>query len=286
MIVGASDFGGGWASRVAPPVRVTAAIQAAGFAFLLAAVWLIDAPSVTSRDLVAGAVAGLAGALAFLALYAAFSRGQVSVLAPTAAVVAPLITIFVGWLQGEGLTILQGVGIAVAMAAVALVTQDGGEPAPESDGVIDGEGVEGGPLAESTPVGAFALAVLSGVLFAIFFLALAETDGDAGLWPLIAARVVAVPLLIGLALVFTRGVGLDGRPVQRAVVAAGIAEAVSSVLVLWAYQRGPIAVAAVFGAFYPFSTVALARVVFNEELRTIQWIGVALAFVAMPLMVL
>ena len=43
MIIGASDFGGGVASRRASPFAVAAWVQAASLGLLFVAVWFIDA---------------------------------------------------------------------------------------------------------------------------------------------------------------------------------------------------------------------------------------------------
>jgi len=267
MIVGASDFGGGLAARMTSPLRVTAWIQATSFLCILISVWFVDAPNVTTTDLTAGSIAGLSGTFSFAALYASFSRGQISRLAPVTAIIGAAVPAVVSWVRGEPRTAIQLIGVLVAMLAVAFVTQErasADEP-------------------KSTPPDAFALAVLSGLGFSVFFLALAETSGDAGLWPLLVARAVSVPVVAGVAIALTKGLSMPTRGAVKLTVSAGAAEAVSSVLVLLAFQRGPVAVAAVLGSFYPLSTVALARVILDERLQRIQWVGVGLALLAIPL---
>lgn len=270
LIVGASDFGGGLAARSTSPLRVTAWIQATGFVCLFVAVWFVDAPEITGRDLIAGAVAGLAGTVAFASLYSSFSSGQISRLAPVAAILGAAVPAVVSWFRGEAVTAVQLMGVVLALVAVALVTQ---ERARED-------------VPPTTPPKAFALAVLAGVAFSVFFLALAETQDDAGLWPLIAVRVISVPLAIAAALVFSKGIRMPSTGAAGLTTSAGVAEALASVFVLLAYQRGPVAVAAVLGAFYPLSTVALARIVLDERLQRIQWFGVVLALLSIPLIAL
>ncbi|MBT5580932.1 MAG: DMT family transporter [Acidimicrobiaceae bacterium] len=264
MIIGASDFGGGVASRRASPFAVAAWVQAASLGLLFVAVWFIDAPDIRTTDLTAGVVAGLSATFSYVALYAAFSRGKISLLAPVTATVGAVIPTLVGVGRGEALAAVNVVGIVFALAAIAFVTQD-----------REGEG-------EATPPIAFGLALIAGVGFSVFFLALAETQNGAGLWPLVAARVVSVPLVIVIALM-VGGVTTLSNNTRLIVIAAGIAEGVSSVCALWAYQRGPLAVAAVLGAFYPVSTVLLARLLLDERLRRVQLYGVILALVAIPL---
>ncbi len=267
LVVGASDFGGGIAARRTSPFRVAAWIQAASLALVAVAVWFIDAPDIRGVDLGAGVVAGLSGTFSFVALYSAFSRGQISLLAPASAIVGALIPTAVGVARGESLGTTQIAGIVVAVLAIVLVAQEARDP-----------GVE----VATTPPMAFALALLAGAGFSVFFLALAETHADAGFWPLVIARVVSVPVVGLLAVATSGGLGMP-REMRGIVIGAGLAEAISNVFALWAYQRGPLAVAAVLGAFYPVSTVLLARLILDERLRRLQWAGVGLALLAVPL---
>ncbi len=266
LIIGAADYGGGVAARQASPFRVTAWIQASSLVTIALAVWFVDAPSVTSTDISAGVVAGLSGTFSFVALYAAFARGQISVLAPTTAIVGAVVPTVVGVFRGEDMNGAKIVGIAFALVAIALVTR--------------GHGSADGP--RKTPPVAFGLALLAGSGFSIFFLALAETDANAGLWPLVAARVVSVPVVALMAVVVSGGLVMP-RPAWRVALVAGVAEAVANVFALWSYQRGPLAVAAVLGAFFPVSSVVLARIFLHEQLQRIQLVGVGLALVSVPL---
>lgn len=265
MVIGASDFGGGVAARKASPFAVSGWIQTASFALLFTAVWFIDAPDVRTVDLTAGVVAGLSVTFSYVALYAAFSQGKISLLAPVAAIVGAVIPTLVGVARGESLGGANAAGIVIALAAIAFVTQD--RQAEDDD---------------PTPITAFVLALVAGVGFSVFFLALAETHGDAGIWPLIAARVVAIPIVAAVALKLG-GVTAISSDTRGIVLASGLAEAISSICALYAYQRGPLAVAAVLGAFYPVSTVLLARLLLDERLRRVQLFGVLLALIAIPL---
>jgi len=267
LVVGASDFGGGIAARRVSALRVAYWIQAASLALIGVAVWFVDAPDVRGVDIGAGVVAGVAGTFSFVALYAAFSRGQITLLAPVAAVVGAIIPIIVGLFRGESLSALHVVGILLALGAIVLVTR-GGEESDERHG--------------ATPPVAFALVLLAGVGFSIFFLALAETHQDAGLWPLVVARVVSVPVVFGLALTASGGIGMPVS-MRWIVILSGCGEAIANVFALWAYQRGPLAVAATLSAFYPVSTVLLAGLILDERLRRVQWIGVGVALMAVPL---
>ena len=265
-IIGTADFGGGYAARTNPPVRVAAWIQVSSVLITIAALTVIETVEVTSTNVIAGVVAGLSGTFSFIALYTAFQLGQISLLAPIAAILGAIIPTLVGSFRGEPLRAVNIVGIVVGLVAIGLVSQEARR--------VD--------QPRTTPPLAFGLAFIAGGGFSIFFLALAETSEDAGLWPLLIARFVSIPLVIAVSVVFTGGIAI-GAASRRVVVAAGFGEAIANIFALWSYQRGPLAVAAVLGALFPVSTVLLARMVFREHLGRVQWTGVGLALASVPL---
>ncbi len=271
LIVGASDFAGGFAARRDPAVRVTAWIQAASLALLAVALVPFGWSEVVTRDLVAGVIAGLSGTFSFVCLYKSFTLGPVSLLAPVAAVLSAVIPTLVGVLRGETLSAVNTIGVLVSLAAIVLVSQE-----------RSGIGVDGHDPRQ-TAVG-FGLAALAGTGFSIFFLALAETEPASGLWPLVVARLVSVPVVSVIALAVSGSlVAATGN--ARILLLGGLGEATANVCAMVAYQRGPLSVAAVLSALFPVSTVVLARLVFTERLRLQQWSGVFLAVGAIPLVV-
>ncbi len=288
LIVGASDFVGGLTSRDNPTYRVVAWIQASSLAMTALAVLPIGWVAVSQRDVVAAIVAGLSSSFSFIALYRAFTLGSISVLAPTAAVLSAIIPTVVGWWRGESLSALNVAGLAIGLVAITLVAQDrsarSGKAAKPSEAGAEPQANAKTGKPPTFTIGAFGLAALAGVGFSIFFLALAETSPDAGLWPLVVARLVSVPVVFALAVGFTGTLAVTaGSP--RLLLLGGFGEATANLFAMMAYQRGPLAVAAVLSALFPISTVLLARLVLAERLQTIQWAGVGLAMVAIPLVV-
>ncbi len=271
LIVGASDFAGGYAAQRDPAVRVTAWIQAASLGLLAVALVPFGWDEVVGRDLVAGVVAGLSGTFSFVCLYKSFTLGPISLLAPVAAVLSAVIPTVVGVFRGESMSTVNTVGVIVSLLAIVLVSQDR-------------SGVAAVGHDRRSSVLGFALAALAGTGFSIFFLALAETEPAAGLWPLVVARLVSVPVVSLIALAATRSLA-PAVGNMTALLLGGIGEAAANVCAMAAYQRGPLSVAAVLSALFPVSTVILARLVFSEELRRWQWAGVGLALTAIPLVV-
>ncbi|HBL09230.1 MAG TPA: EamA/RhaT family transporter, partial [Acidimicrobiaceae bacterium] len=211
-------------------------------------------------DLAWGALAGITAAIAYMLFLAAIAAGQMSVVAPIAAATGATVPAAYGLGFENGPGKMAVIGIGVAITAIVLVSSEE-------------------PTEEATPPRAVALAGLSGLFFGVFFVSLAFTSTDAGMWPLVASRSVSIPLLVVVNLSVNRGVRFDRSVLVRTAV-AGAMEMVASMLILWALRRGPIAVAGVFGSLYPASTVLLAWMMLGERLRHVQKAGVFLALAA------
>ena len=183
-------------------------------------------------------------------------------MAPTTAVCAVMIPVVTDVLLGERLVPLTILGVALAIVAIVLVSQQ--EEAAESASVQDG----------ALPPGV-ALALQSGVAIGLFFLALAETDAQAGMWPLVAARTVSVTLFGVIALVSARPLRM-AVPVARIAIAAGAIDMGANALYLLATRYGPLSVAVTLSSLYPASTVILARIVLGERPQWVagRWCGV------------
>ena len=263
MIVGSADFLFGVAARRSGPLSVPLVGQVCGLVVLAASLVLVDAPEVHFEDLAWGALAGVTGAIAYMLFLAAMAAGQMSVVAPMAAATGATVPAFYGLGFEDGPGGMAVIGIGVAIAAIVLVSSEE-------------------PTEEATPPRAVVLAVLSGLFFGVFFVSLAFTSTDAGMWPLVASRSVSIPLLVVVNLSVNRGVRFDRSAFVRTAV-AGVMEMVASMLILWALRRGPIAVAGVFGSLYPASTVLLAWMMLGERLRHVQKAGVFLALAAAAL---
>ena len=265
LLFGTSDFIGGWLARRSSVFRVAFGEQVASLlAFTLLAV-VVPAPQVTTADLIAGTVAGLGVIVGLIALYAAFTHGPISAVAPIAAVVGAVLSVAGGLAQGDSAGPLFVVGSVAALGGIVLVTQ--GDTSGTSAGVSRK---------------AIGLAVLAGVAFAAFFLGLAQTSSDAGLWPLVAARTAALPVVTVLVWVKTGGFFVSRRDL-RLNIAGGLIGSAAAVLIIVALQRGPVVQAVVLGSLYPVSTVVLAWLIVRERLRPVQWGGVALILAGIPM---
>ncbi|MGY1702646.1 EamA family transporter [Geodermatophilus sp. SYSU D00766] len=268
VVYGMADFCGGIASRRAAAATVVAISQAAGLVLVaLLLPWLGGEPAGT--DLVWGAVAGIAGGAGLLLFYRALATGVMSVVAPVTAVSAAALPVLAGLALGERLGAAAAVGIVLALAAVVLVSAEGGLSS-----------------LRSARLGSVGPALAAGAGFGLFFVLLERTGDDAGLTPLAAARVVSVLLVGALALGTVRSLRVPRR-VLPVVLLAGVGDMAANALYLLATQAGgQLAITGVLASLYPASTVVLAQLVLRERLAGAQRAGLAVATAAVVLIAL
>lgn len=277
FVFGSADFLGGLASRRRAALAVAFGTQLAGFVALLLALPLLPPATVAPRDLLLGALGGLFGSSGLVLLFRCLATGPMSVVAPVAALTASVVPILAGVLLGERPGLSAVAGIAVALVAVVLITREGDDtPVPDED------------LVAARPTRARAGVVLTalaaGALFGLFFVCLHGTGDDAGLYPLVGARLASLPFLA--ILVTARGDGLRDALTGRGlpiVVVSGVLDMAANILYLLALRHGLLAVVSAITGLYPAATVLLAQTVLDERMRRTQVAGLAVAAVAATL---
>jgi len=271
-LYGAADFLGGMGARRTNTIAVVAVSQLVGLMLLaVMLVWLPAAPA--TRDLLWGGAAGLAGGIGVALLYRALAVGRMAVVAPTTAVCAVAIPVTAAMLLGERPSAGRLGGMGLAIVAIVLVSQQRPVAAEVGDHTLMGR----------LPPG-LGLALMSGVAIGFFFLALARTAATAGLWPLLAARVMSVGLF-GVSAVVSRRSLRMAAPVAAVVIAAGVVDMVANALYLIATRHGSLSVVVTLSSLYPASTVILARLILGERLSALQSVGITCALVAVVLIV-
>lgn len=262
-LYGVADFAGGLASRRVAVWGVVAWSALIGAALLAITVLFIDAPDVRAGDIALGAAAGIVGLLGIAALYAALARGSMSIVSPVTGALAAIIPVLAGLALGEVLSGRQWAGVLCAIAAVILVAWD--------------------RSASHAPASVVGLSVMAAVWFGAFFILLDQTSSDSGIWPLVAARSVSVPLAFAIA--YVRGASSrPDRSVMPIIAFAGIADMAANITILLALQAGPLGVSAVIASLYPAFTVLAAIVFLREHPNRLQWLGISLALVAVGLL--
>src|SRR5688500_8887143 len=116
---------------------------------------------------------GVASAIALASFYHALSHGAMIVVAPITAVQSAVLPVGFGLARGERPAVIAYLGMALAIAAIALVS-----------GAVGVRHIE-------TRRSTIGFALVAGLGFAMIFIALGETTSASGIWPLIASRVVS-----------------------------------------------------------------------------------------------
>lgn len=267
---GVGDFLGGVATRRGPgdPIPVVAYGHVAGLA--LALILLAVFPGdVWSIDLWIGAGAGIVGAVGLAFLYRGLAKGRMGLVAPLTAVLAAAIPATWGLTRGERPSTLAAIGVVVGLVAIPLISWEG----PSLD-------VVGEPERGALPPG-FVDGVLAGLGFGCFFILIDFASDASGAVPLVGARLVTVPLFVGIAAVTGRlAVGGDVRALS---LWSGLFDMAANAWFLAAVRTGLITEAVVLTALAPAGTVALARLVEHERLSPLQWAGIPLAIAGVAL---
>jgi drug/metabolite transporter (DMT)-like permease len=222
-----------------------------------------------------GSLCGIGQAFGVWWFYAALGAGPISVVSPLTSVLVAGVPVGVGLALGERPAGLAVVGIVVALVAVVLVSREvGDEPLVRRESNSD---------EDSTPHRFTAkiawLTVGSGLAFGMNFVLIDQAPVEAGIWPLVFARISASSLVLIIAL-FTRNLSVPTGVPLRLALTAGCLDTIANVAMLLALHASLLALAAVLMSLYPVATVALAMVVLKERVTRWQAVGIVLAVVA------
>jgi drug/metabolite transporter (DMT)-like permease len=273
LVYGTADYIGGHASRRLNSAVVTLFGQIAGIAMLGACVLVLRDPVAPMRDWWWGLGAGGIGAIALVSFYRALADGVIAIVAPITAVTSAIVPAIVGFASGDRLSTTAWIGVSTAVVAIALVSGAG----------VGGAGTTLGG-ARRMPRHALALSFVAGLGFGFIYVMLAHTGHDAGLWPVLAMRVVSIPLV---ALMAARHLGatrtrLPAR-VWGLVLLGGALDSGANAIYLLSTRHGALAVVGVIAALYPVSTVALAFARDGERVAPAQVVGMLVAAASLVL---
>ena len=263
VVYGVADYCGGRATRSAPSVAISLIGQVTSLIFALAVVFAVGTPFPPWGEVGWGALAGVASGLALAAFYHAMSHGSMTVVAPITAVTSAILPVGFALVRGDRPAVIAYVGMALAVAAIALVS-----------GAIGMREIE-------TSRSTIMFAIIGGVGFAFIFITLGETSSASGIWPLVSARVVSVTM-IGTIAIATR-TSVRGGGVWRLAAFSGVLDMSANFLYLLAVHRGMLSIVVVVVALYPVSTVVLAFRLDKERVSRSQAVGMAMALGALVL---
>lgn len=260
---GVGDFSGGLASRRNDAITVVLVSQIVGLVILLLVAISVGQPVPPAMDLLAAALAGVLGTIGLVRFYRELSLGRMAIVAPLTAVVTVTIPVLFSAIT-EGLAEpIQGVGIALAILAIWLITRSGGRT-----------------VVSKRDLGSI---LLMGVLFSIFLITIGTVSERSVVWPLVTSRSASIALLSVAVFLTRRGsfsVPRNQLPIMSLI---GVLDIGGSGLYAIASSLGRLDVAAVLASLYPAVTVLLARFFLSEQLGRAQWAGVVAALSAIVL---
>jgi drug/metabolite transporter (DMT)-like permease len=260
LLYGFADFLGGEGAKRAPAAAIVLWAGVLSFPLILVVALVVGGDADLS-DYLLGALAGMAGSLGLVSLFAGLGRGRAAAVAPTAAAVAAVLPVIVAVMRGERPSLLAWLGVLVAIPAIVLSAW-AADPGQSLKGSVG-----------------YGLA--AGLGFGGFTAVIGLTDPGSNLLPLITSRastMLAVLLLTAFGIwKLTR---FSSSP-RRLVAGNAVLDVSGNVALLLAVRAGSLALAAVAASFYPAVTVLLARLVNGEHLRGRQIAGIVLTVIAL-----
>jgi uncharacterized membrane protein len=277
---GGGDFSGGMGVKRAggsmgAALRVVLMSHAMSFSVLVGIAWVRGDAFPHGAPLLWGVASGVTAGISLTCFYVALSRGAMGASAALSGLLAAAIPAAVSAFSEGAPGLLRVAGFAVAGVAIWMIAA--------------------GPNEEATPAdrGTFWLAMVGGVGFGIYFVAL-KLAGVAGVvWPLATARMgsLSVCTLMLLAMA-SRGGGAEGAKalITRKVVlwaaATALLDTSGNLLFIAATRAGRLDVAAVLASLYPASTILMAAWMLRELPTRRQGLGMAAAAVAVVMVTL
>ncbi|MGC1870914.1 MAG: DMT family transporter [Acidobacteriaceae bacterium] len=290
IIWGAADFSGGIGARYLRVYWLLAISHASSLIALVLLAQALHQPIPSERILAYGLIAGLAGGTALLVFYYALSLGSMGTTAAVTGLLTAALPVLFSLTTIGAPSRRQIAGFILAAAAIWLISS----PSSSNEQVVEGQRKK------------LVLAVISGIGFGIFLIALREANSGGLLWPLAASRVGSLSLAILGGLILSRdhfivepdqqmagpsrsSVFLERISRKRWVIGIGLALVASAFdtsgnfLFVAATRIGRLDVAAVLSSLYPASTILLAVWLLHERTNRRQALGMTAALVAVAL---
>jgi drug/metabolite transporter (DMT)-like permease len=206
-------------------------------------------------------LAGLFGMAGFAFLLRGFATGRMGIVAPVSAVLATALPVIFAMFSEDLPRQLQLVGFGLALVSIWLLCR------PEK--------------LVGRPAG-LGMAVLAGLGFGSFFIALDQIGENAIFWPLAVGRLAACASVLAYAL-FMRRLFIPEISQLGLLILLGFLDVGGNLFFLLAVQTGRLDVAAVLASLYPAVTAILARLIAREHMTRLQVFGLGVAILAIVL---
>ena len=258
---GAGDFGGGWASRRGAVLGVSLIVQVVGLVVYIAIGVVAREPVPGPTSLAISVAAGVAVTIGIIGLYHGLAVGRMGVVAPVTGLLAAVLPVIAGIIRDGPPPTPVLTGILLALVAVVLVSR-----APGMDG--SRSGIE--------------LAIVAGMGIGAFNILVGELPAGEVFGPLVAIKLTATTVIVGLLVVGRRAWRMPRRVVPVAV-AGGLFDMAGNALYVLATQAGRLDVAATLSSLYPVTTILLAMGLLGERVTRSHAAGITAAVVAIVL---
>jgi drug/metabolite transporter (DMT)-like permease len=257
---GTSDFVGGYASKKANAVLITAITNGSGLVAIVSVAILSGSHMPTLNNIAWALVGGACGGTALAVFYRALAAGNMGLTAPISAILSAAIPALFGMFVQGLPPATQIAGFILAAFGILLISRSDQSGSPRGLG----------------------LAVISGIGFAGFYICAQRAGTASALWLATATRVAAFVCTAGWVLATK-----SFKPARSASlkwgVLAGVIDVSGSVLFFRSLQTGRLDTAVVLASLYPVITVLLARIVLKERFSRWKVAGMVAALAAVPL---
>lgn len=254
LCVGGSEFFGRRSSQVTGVLAV--AVVAHGVACIVSVVTLPVIPSAFSGyDVMIGAASGIGYGFGMVLYLGGLLRSSATVVAPVVAVLTVVIPVGYASMSKEVPSAIVLGGVALAALGLFFITSKVWSATDIRRGILWSCG--------------------SGIAYGFGLSILLETDRTSGAWPGATQRLVACVVVIVMTVSLRRQ--MTPQPGARWwAVLSGIGGGAATLTYILAVQADPVPAAVMTGALFPALSVALGRLVFGDEVRRSQGVGLAL----------
>jgi len=122
----------------------------------------------------------------------------------------------------------------------------------------------------------------SGIGFGLIFILIDAATQESLLWPLVGTRCVSL-LIMSLLFMASSKARVPTRSQLLIIALAGLCDILGNMFFALATNLGRLDISATLSSLFPAATVTLAWFFLKEKLNRYQWLGVAVALVALIL---
>jgi drug/metabolite transporter (DMT)-like permease len=285
VLYGGGDFLGGMATRRAHVLTVLMLVETVAV-IVAVAIAVVSGGPASLPGLAWGFSAGAIGGLGLIIFYVGLAAGPMSVVAPVSGLVATVLPVAVALAEGEhpGAGVYAGALLCLVAIVLASSASETAETAETGEAGDPGSSGHTGLAHPPRRLGrAIAYGTAAGVSFGLFFLLIRNAGQSGEAWPVAAARIGELAVVLAAAAVLRPGLRGFRGGIPLAAASAGVIDVVANLCYVAATRIGAFGLAVVLASLYPGVTVLLARLVLGERLRWIQRVGLGLAVIGILL---